>query len=248
MATLQEAAPELSKFLDDHLHCQMLIAPNLAPFDVHFVEVTLDNNAQYQFGIYTGLGGAEVLVTSFTFARTGVQERSFPVPVHMKIVPVSHLLRIQMATLQEAAPELSKFFDVTAATAFADKAEVAAPAKPSTRTIVDLTKEERDIFFLWLKWFGEEVKPKAQAYTPPTRQGKPEVIGPYEPGVLPYWYNDNSSQVAARHGMDAEYVLGLIKERKACEKEIVRGAEAFTPDSKPKEEPVDPGLEEPVGL
>ena len=115
------------EIIEDHLHCQMLVAPNLAnslpvianaaawnntgalvefiaagavaaPFDVHFVSATLDNNAQYQFGIYTGLGGAEVLVTSFTFARTGVQERSVPVPVHMKIVPAGTRITVRSAT------------------------------------------------------------------------------------------------------------------------------------------------------
>jgi hypothetical protein len=111
----------------DHLHSRMYVVPDLAaalvvtanaaawnntgalvefiatnavtsPFDIHYALAILNNDAEYQFGVYTGLGGAEVLVTSFSVTRISVQQRSIAIPVNMAIVPANTRITVRIAT------------------------------------------------------------------------------------------------------------------------------------------------------
>ena len=122
-----------------------------------------------------------------------------------------------MASLVEAAPELSKFVDEAKALDMAKKS--VGTEKPATlKTLADLDAKDRNRFLVWLKWFRSEKKPEgvpALAHEPPIR-------------------------VSHATGLSLDYIMQLVAERDRIVKEAERGEAAFSPDPKPEEPPETP--------
>lgn len=61
--------------------------PAEGPFDIHWLDIVLNNNAEYQFAVYVD----GVLADEKTVTRAGFLSRSFPLPVQMPPVDAAQI-------------------------------------------------------------------------------------------------------------------------------------------------------------
>ena len=128
-----------------------------------------------------------------------------------------------MATLEQLAPELSKFLTEKQAKAMADTA-IKNNAPAICRKLDDLKDSERKSLFQYLKWLGKKKRPLTVSKAKEAYGDKFDPNGEYAPDYI----DMTPKQVARYLKMELSYLLKLRAERDAFVGDIVKwGANAF---------------------
>lgn len=76
-------------------------------YDIHWADIVLNNDGEYQLGLYAGGAGSEVLVCPVTITRVTNQVRSVALPIMMPKQPANTRLSARIASGQVNADTIN---------------------------------------------------------------------------------------------------------------------------------------------